>query len=511
MANCVRMGPPGIMRALAVTLILALCACQRGSAPSSAEPRPPDLVLLLVQGLRADAPGEPGAEAAFLAALPPKKLVFTAAYAQSPSPFQSLGSLLTGRYPSAIPICGAISDDPAQPQPWCHALPAERATLPGVLGLYGYRTALVNSHLPDADQLAADFQHVEDLGQESWRTPWEPLEQRVRAWWDQEPHEPRLLVVVLADLMVQQRPELRVAMGLPARPGPQEAPLPDPSVLPDREELLADQDPTSVAARLIADPSAPRRGPQGRSRPHTGPQGAARDRVLSVYGAAAAEVGAGFARLLEGLAPAPGRERWIALSSTNGINLGESSGSMSYPRAFAFHELVLERTVHVPLALLGPRALGLVRQPVELTDILPSLLARSPATPPHGLPGQDLLCPDFEPAAQASAYAEFGDMLALRQGRHLLTLRAMFHNSASLDPDLTRMLLIDNIARRYLLHDVLADPLQMVNLVTADEVRARELRQELIRLRTGPGAPPAALTDSARFHDLRLTASEGYW
>ena len=500
------------LRALAALILAALCACLDTPAPDASEPQHPDLVLLLVQGLRADAPNEPAAEAAFLAALPQQRLRFTAAYAQSPSPFLSMGSLLTGRYPSAIPLCGAVSTDPTEPQPWCHALPAERATLPGVLGLYGYRTALFHSHLPDAALLARDFQLVLDLDQDSWKTPWTLLEREVQAWWTAEPDQPRLLVVVLADLMVQQRPDLRVAMGLSAQPGRHEAPPPNPAVLPDREELLADQDPASELARGIADPRAPRAGPRrGRPMPNACPHGAARERVLGVYSAAAAGVGAGFAQLLESLPSPPERERWVALSSTNGINLGESSGSMSYPRAFAFHEVVLERTVHVPLVLLGPQAAGQVAQPVELADILLSLLARSPAAPPHGLHGQDLLSPELEADAQASAYAEFGDMLALRQGRHMLTLRAMFHNAASLDPDLTRMLLIDNIERRYLLHDILADPLQLENLVMTDKELAGELRQELIRLRTGPGAPPAELADSQDIRDLRLTASEGYW
>jgi len=477
---------------------LALAAC----VPDTAVPEPqgPDLLLVLASGLRADAPNNAQAEAAFLKPLEGAMATrFSAAYAQSPDPFVSLGSLLTGRYPSAIPLCGRTSGAvEGGERPWCAQLPATRRGLPEVLGLYGYRSALFASNLAGMDRLAAGFGRSVDLSSDwsRWETDWDRLGPLAESWWQENEDSPRLLVLFLPDLELQRRPDLRQAIGLPGLPGEDER-------APQAGQGHQAQEPRGAPAfdelpwhqwKLRWD---------------------ALDRqlVLATYRDAAAQLGRDVAGILARLPSPAERGRLVALSSTNGVSLGQYSGSHDYPPAFAWHDLVLERTVHVPLVFLddgGADGLRQVEQPVELADLLPTLLGRAGAQPPHGLHGQDLLAPSFEEDPQAMAYAEFGDMLAVRRGRWMLTLRAMIHRCTSLDPRLTEHLLTSDTLRHYKLHDVMADPLQRRDLRNKRPQLLDELRQELRALRSGPGAVPQDV-DSQRLWELRLTASEGYW
>lgn len=131
---------------MTVSWILTLLACMTDAPPRHALPEhPPDIVLIVLSGLRADV-GEDGAEAALYRGMNMSpNLRFTNAYAQSCTPFASLGSLLTGRYPSAIPLCGTYDPNSLVPREsnetaWCATIPEQTWTLPEVLGVYGYRT-----------------------------------------------------------------------------------------------------------------------------------------------------------------------------------------------------------------------------------------------------------------------------------------------------------------------------------------------------------------------------------
>ncbi len=502
------------------------CGSQQDAPPENDSA--PDMVLVLVAGLRADPPDSPGAERAFLAPFQGRiSLRATAAYAQSPVPRVSLGSLLTGRYPSAIPLCGAIVEDPETQieQPWCYTMPQNRETLPGVLGLYGFRTAMFQSNLAGGAQLGQTFQHYVDLTESwtSWETPWERLEDEATAWWSKNSDHPRLLVLMLPDMQAQHRPDLREAMGLPGLPDRREAALRRdlrPSVLDELRESgqlssidgLGDQ-----SGRRQASPTDGQRPRAGGSPRHHGrgakpghPTEHWRDldhqTVLDTYASGAAEVGRQVDRLLARLDPSQ-RERIVLLSSTNGISMGEHSGTTVLPHGFAWSNLVLDRTVHVPLVFLGPSPseTELIEHPVELADIMPTLLSSADVIVPHGLPGAALGGP-ARSAEDELAFMEFGDMLAIRQGEHLFTFRAMLHHCTSLDPDLTEILLEPGKDSTYSLHDILEDPMQE-NALAAD---TSTLREALIEIRTGLGAPPTHISNE-QFRELRLTPTEGYW
>lgn len=457
------------MRAGRVGLALLLAGCG-----ASREPAPqvqPDLALLLASGLRADVPGSVQAASTFLSnftSWPGTR--FNVAWASSPSQLVSLGALVTGRHPSSIPLCGLTHKGPQgeTDRPWCSQLPKDRPSLPDILALYGYRTALFRDHAPGLDTVGARFHHQADTTSPSPGTDWSALLAGTSAWWSENASSPRLLVVVVSDLQYAARPDLEASLGVQGWTGEEEA---------GRREL----------PRL-------------------------RGEAMRQYEKDASRVGTGFSSLLAGLEPAE-RPRWVAISSTNGVSLGEIGGVVSQRDFFFSSSLVLDRTVRVPLLLLGGErgAEGLQERDdgVQLFDILPTFLHLAGAREPAGMAARDLLAP---PDPDRVAYAEIGDMIGVRKGPYALTFRVPMHNCSSLDPRLDQALSGPEVGQYLFLFDLLRDPRQERALRGERWVPVfRDLYDELTRIRKGPGAPPPDVLTPERAQELRLSASEGYW
>lgn len=457
---------------------LLLLACGEASvatAPPLAATAPaaataPDLVLVGVAGLRAD-PRSRASEWFLEAFTGERGVVFANAYAQSPSTFVSLGGLLTGRYPSAVPLCGLPSDpgDTTAPPPWCAEVPATVPTLPGVLALYGYRTALLTADVHGAERLAPLFQDAIVASQrwEDRATDWDRVRTLAEAWWTADTSRPRLLVVAVSDLDARNVPALRAAMGLD----------------------------------LAGEGGAPTR--------------IDRPLVTSAYQQAARATGAETHSLVDTLRRTSSRPTWAAVFGTNGINLGDASVPSQALRDRSWNDLLLDRTLHVPLALIGPPDAPPARvedQVVELVDLLPTLLSLGGAVPPAGIPGQDLLATPFVADPHATAYGEFGDMLTVRSGSRAWTVRAFFYNRSALDPELTNFVLDHRPEPgKHGLHDVVNDPFQERNLLEVDPEGARRMNDLLVKIRTGPGAPPVGALDARRIWELRMAPADGYW
>ncbi len=461
---------------------------------------------MLAAGLRADPPGEEQAEAAFLAPFADElSLLATAAYAQSPDPFVSLGSLLTGRYPSAVPLCGSIRRDPGSPldEAWCHQLPSDVPNLAGVLALYGYRSMLVHG-LGPIPGLVEPFEHV--LEQEPGATDWATLDQAVSAWWASGEGGPRLLVLQLGDLDLPRRPDLLGSLDDSARDWAGLASAASASVSPPPVERLRPRRPPCTplvsqqrSADLVWDASV-----GGEILPTR-----ARAELLAAYRGEARAVGGRVHALLGALDTS--RERHVLLAGLHGVSVGELGGTLADESQWVWSDRVADRTVHVPLAWIAPgRPLELVEHPVELVDVLPTMLAQTDAVPPHGLPGGDLLEPTRDASGEL-AYVEYGDMLALRQGDLLLSMRAMVHNISSLDPYLTEVLSCPGMVGGFSLHDVREDPFQETELLESREREALALEALMTTRRLGPGAPAPVLFEGDRLLRLRLTSAEGYW
>jgi arylsulfatase A-like enzyme len=480
-----------------VLVLLLLAACQTPvTAPPSELPSvrssastQPDFVIILVSGLRADKPdSHGGAEEQFVEALGSyaPDVRFSAAYTQSSSSFVSLGSILVGRYPSAIPMCGlftggvkgvlapTVQPHAVENRLWCAQIPAQARTLPEVLGLYGYRTALATSGLAGADLLTHGF---EDRGSADFHadggTDWEALGQWTRTWWTSHSGSPRLLMVVTEDLQVADRSDLLSSMGLHAS-------------LEDMAQFWDDGRP---------DPSIVFRASQ-------------------VYADAAHRAGLAVRGILDGLpSSSTGPARYTFIGSTHGVSLTETGGfeRMAVPEITTSY--VLDRTVHVPLLVYGPLE-GLpkiIPSVVEYLDLMPTLLRLGGAVAPVGLSGSDLLVPSGE--TPSFAYAEFGDSLFLRYDRRVLEFRAFLHNGTALDPQLDeRLVSKDNTYQRFSLYDVVIDPDQENDLLRRGDRAFPDMFRSMLAIRQGSAAPPRdTWDDPSRLWELRMARSQGYW
>lgn len=442
----------------------------KAEAEAEAEPKAnqPDMVIVAVAGVR----GAPDAAAstAFLAPFADQPMLsFSSAYAVSPNTYVSLATLLAGRYPSAIPFCGLTkptgSELPAD-APWCNHWPTDIPSLPMVLSLYGYRTALVAANVQGVAEFSKQFQNTtitQEYGTNA-QTDWPLLTQKARDWWQEDTSHPRLLVVVTSDLMIRQRPDLLAATGL--------------------DQMTFDRPPPPL------DP----------------------EKVNGAFNGAIAEAGHSARALVDAL-PGSERARYTIAMGLHGMNLGDAAVAWQALRDQPWNDLLLDRTLRVPLAIMGP-----VPEPhqesqiVEVVDILPTLLTLAGAVLPANIPGQNLLSVPFATDPEATAYGEFGDMLSVRKGPILYSVRAFFDNRSSLDPELTNFIRSYNgRAQNYYLNDLSQDPLQRNNLLQAQPDLALKFNALLLHLRTGVAAPAPNAMDARKIWDLRMSPSVGYW
>jgi len=444
--------------------LVAVALSRRDAPPPAPPPGAPDVVRGLGAGLRADATGTAG-EAAFLEAFGREPgLRCTAAYAQSTRPYTSLGSLLTGRYPSAVPLCGhrgfGLFSEPGA-RLWCSQIPPDRHTLTGILEAHGYRThTLYAGRQAEATAAPEGGQGVDRLSAHAGLSSPQDLAEDAAAWWRSGDDRPRLLIVVDTTVFDLRHEHL-------------------PGKEPPRDHLYAD---------------------------HRGRGAALGERIRSLTG----EIdGSG------------GRPLWVVATSLCGLNLAEGSGSDDGYLDTLMQTTVADRTAHVPLLIFGPDSAAVTRvleQPVELVDVLPTVLSRAGIEPPVGLPGEDLWLLEGPGDPSSTAYIEFGDSLAVRRGDHLLTFRYHLHNATALDPTLT--LALTDLAplrrdrgtpRYYRLHDVVADPLQTTNLLDERMDVAEDLHRALVEVRTGPAAPPGGTLGEDQVEALRAFREGGYW
>lgn len=440
-------------------LVLAgLCApalaCGSGKDPEAQ----PDVLIVLVSGLRADRGGQPGGERALLQAFgeAPRR-DFTEAYSQSVSPHLSLGSLLTGLYPSAIPLCGFadFTQGELAAQPWCAALPGGRATLPEAMAAYGWSTAFLHpAHLEQA-AIEQRFQL-----EETWRGPvdWDTEQPRILSWWKQG-EGPHLLVLQVAD--------------------PMSAVAGDP--------------------KRKADPA----------------------RVSAAYTAVCADLGQHLATLVAKLDQASRRPLLAVITSPHGLTLKKQRDPRATLSEMMSSELLDDAPLHVPLHFMGSdvRASAVIDQPVELRAVLPTVLKRAGAALPAGVEPLDLLSDDPSAWGNGEAYAEVGDMLALRKGRWLLRFRGMIDLGAALNPDLTTFLQYpvgpvqpnEDDLTFYFLFDPSNPQSNPMELTRREWPTVLALRDAMIAVRTGPAAPAPQAMDPEHLLELRITAAQGYW
>ena len=423
---------------------LLLCSCQpAGSGP-------PDLVVVLVGGLRADMTAQEHAATDFYQSLgAPPAVRFQQAYAPTPSPLLSLVSALSGRYPTQIPFCG-VRQDPAVMDvlPWCTALPKENATAASILRLYGYTTALMTDGILGASLLDREFDVTHHQGQAHANDPtgWGALHANIEQWWRQNEARPRLLVVAVGDLLLEHKRD-NPLLGMT-----------------DRHDINAQ------------------------------------------YAQLASTAGEALRPVLASLSGP--RPRWGFVAGTSGINLTASTGfNRSNPVPPFSNGVLLERTLHVPLMMLGGES-HVDHSLVELADVAPTLLSLAGAALPAGIPSQDLRSPQRDPWA----YGQFGDMRSLRVGDQLLTFRGYIHGSATLDPLVSERLqhALSN-ANQHQLHDIVSDPYQRINRSHAAPETLSTLHRKLVDIERTYAAPPETIQSPEALKALRADPDLGYW
>lgn len=470
-----------------MNLLVGLLACASESArplvERVAQPTPdqPDIVLLMTSGLRADPAGKGGAEAEFAAGLGLDARRYTNAYAQSASAFVSVGSLMTGRYATSLPLCGLfttgvdgvmsahVQPNAVQDRAWCAELPKGTRTLPEVLGIYGYETALMTVGLTGIELVAPGFGTTYTVPEAATGgTDWGALSAAATRWWGEHAEAPKLLVVQTSDLQVVQRPELMAAMGI--------------GLAHEAAEAIGE-------AKLAATDAG---------------------RADAVYRQEARVVGAQFGALAASLSSS--RRRWVVATSTNGMSLLEPGGfaDMAVPAFTASYSL--DRIVHVPLLVSGPDIQpGSDDRVVQLTDLLPTFAEVGHAVPPADALGRSLLAAEGD----GYAYSEFGDTLLLREGSYVLVFRGFLHHGTMIDPQLDERM-TDLRARDdpkfFTMHEITRDPWQTENLRFRDAARFEALKAHMVRIRTGVAAPPAdTWADPHRLWEVRMARSQGYW
>jgi hypothetical protein len=351
-------------------------------------------------------------------------------------------------------------------------------TLAQVLGYYGYHSALI-SRFPIANPgVDRGFDVVSADGLSDWAA----LRGAARTWWAGASDAPRLLVVHGSLDLVSVRATLEAT---------------DEGALAaawDRERLTP----------LPVDDAARYHPPLGDGRTLADVGSAVHDG----YVAAAADAGREIAALLEALGGT--RPRRVVLTSLYGVSLDEFGGTLHAEQLVPGQaKLLLERTTHVPLELLGSDP-GEVTVPAQLVDVAPTLLALAGARVPAGVSGRDLLAPA---PAEPIAYAEFGDMLSLRIGDDRLSFRSEHHGTSSLSPALTAALVGQEHADRpatYQLFDVVRDPLEHTDLAGSRPDVLAGARARLLTIRQGVASPPEGLSEED-VRQLNAIRARGYW
>ncbi len=443
-------------RALASLLTALLIACQPTPTPRApaGDPPLPNFVIIDIDSMRADLLDatrdvEPIAPAIY--SLAQRGVRFDQAFSQSSWTFPALASLLTGRYPPSF----------ASMNPKTQQLADLGVTLPEVLALYGYHTAVAwGDTAPVAyPAFGRGFQRM--LGGPGTGKPRASAHNLVD-FLSQSPPEPFLLLVHDMDL---------------------HRPVPPP--------------PPAVVQRHVEEQPTPRCVSLNDTFKHsreTMDEAAVRRRTIGCYHAALDSYDAEVSQVLDQLERSGLDDHTVViLVSNHGEELFEHGG-------LGHAELQYETVLQVPLVILDPAHPQPAVRPerVQLVDLAPTILARAGVRPPHDLVGESLL--PLLGLAQGS-YIE-RDVFGFANPAHA-TLRTATHKLHH------RM---DQGATTHQLFDLRSDPGEQTDILEQEPALAAELITRLdgfIQQRMAQGQiAPKAPGGEALERELR---ERGYW
>lgn len=442
--------------------------------------RPPLVVMVSLDTLRADRVGAYGNADGLtpnLDRLAAEGVVFERAYAAANETLYSHASLLSGRWASEL----APLDDGFE-------VPKGTASLPVVLANYGWRSGafVAGGHLARFRGLETGFEVYDDTA--SWGSLHDTVPRALR-WLDEPGDAPRFLFVHGYDTHERYlKPTpfgyARADVGYAgaareAVRGHGRTSLVIDGVLPARME--------EVELHALSQPRPGRVPFAGEGVPFT-PEDAAH--VADVYDGAVAYADAWVGRLVAGLeARGLYDDATLIVLSDHGENLGEGG--------FFHHRYALsEETLHVPVLVRlpgGANAGRRVSDLVELTDVMPTVLALAGASPPAGSRGASLL-----PALDGSGgtgrtltHAEGAlDLLSVADG----DARIVSAGLPAETPGLPTLLAV-------------APPNPATLVVTGDAARAEALRAALAEWRASVVVAPPGPSAKQR----QIARDRGYW
>lgn len=355
----------------------------RSAAP--APPYRPDIVVIVVDSLRADAIAAAAPEAApmpALSRLAARSVVYDRAYAPSSWTLPSVASLLTARYPSQH-----------QARWWGYPIATMPATLASVLRANGYVTAGFSAHTAvgpehNLDQGFDDFVVVKDP-RPFVKVDAAALNDAVWQWLDARrgTTAPYFFYLHYMDVHLPYRPH----------PGVTPPRRPDTGLTDAQLSQNVTQGPWVDDAKRA-------------ELWHFSP--AEQTRLRQLYDGEARYVDGRLAELLAGLQQRTGRAPLVVLTADHGEEFGEHD---VYGHAVTLYEAA----IHVPLVIALPDGPARrVAEPVSVGGLGPALLARLdiPVPAEMRIPGFDIDGAG-RPAAPPFAYAELLDT-------EFLTLRA---------------------------------------------------------------------------------------
>lgn len=423
------------------------------ASPEPRTPRSANLVLIVVDALRADrlgCYGYPRPTSPHIDALSRRGVTFERAIVQYPATGPSFGSLFTGKYPRKHGLSGM------DPRLWLGG--DFNRTLAEVLGAAGYHTgAIITGSLTRSSGLARGFftlfEEMPAYGTYDVRSALETLRSRLpvmRAWvrWrrGRDPH----LVVKEAERFVERAPQpFFLFLHLYDTHAPYDPPRQYLDLV--RPEAAAYPPLSSDELRTLA----------GREAPLTAEE---LHRLEALYDGEVRSADAAVGRLVGNL------ER-IGLLDETVIVLTSDHGEELYDHGKLEHGHIFNTNLRVPLIVVppSPAAAGVrVDSPVELIDVLPTLLTMVDLAVPDGIDGRPLPLDGAGAAEGEEAYA-FAEADCGPRGKACLVSVQ----------DRRWKLTLDREAGALTLFDLERDPLERVDVAAENPEVADRLEKAL--------------------------------
>ena len=450
-----------MQRGKIVALLAACVACTAcaACAACNGEQRPPNVVIIGVDTLRADRlslHGHDRATSPRLDAFAADALVFDRAITPVPRTTPAIASLMTGRYPQNTGVRNLTND-----------VPADVPTLAQVLESHGYQTISVTATGILYDKVLAGFERVTQQTGER------------RADW--------LADTAIDHLATAEPPFLLFAFF--RDPHMEYAP-------PERLYDLEYDGPFRDAISYLDS--------KGRTVFYNPMSERTREHARALYDAEIHFADRHVGRLIDAVLEKD-PNTLVVFTSDHGEALCERGV------CFDHGDLLDQPALHVPLVIRGPGfEPGRVAAAVSLVDVMPTLLARLGIDPtPYAFDGSNLRRVANDPASAAPVFAETGRPMldeAIRSGTSLATtIEARKRAIVSGDRKLVYVPRRHGPVYRY--YDLAKDPGERTDLARTvpasdyDDLRQRldaYVAADLAAGRSSPRAPSAAETERLR-------------